>query len=40
MKHYIGLDVSMKETSVCVINENGKIVKFENTVKLKLKDKK
>lgn len=31
MRHYIGLDVSMKETSVCVINENGKIVK-ENTI--------
>lgn len=27
MKHYIGLDVSMKETSVCVVNESGKIVK-------------
>ena len=26
MKHYIGLDVSMKETSVCVVNEMGKIV--------------
>lgn len=31
MKHYIGLDVSMKETSVCVISEKGKIVS-EKTV--------
>lgn len=27
MSHYIGLDVSMKETSVCVINESGKIIR-------------
>lgn len=26
MKHYIGLDVSMKETSICVVDETGKIV--------------
>ena len=26
MKHYIGLDVSMKRTFICVINEQGKIV--------------
>jgi len=26
MNHYIGLDVSMKETSICVIDETGKIV--------------
>jgi transposase len=25
MKHYVGLDVSMKETSVCVVDEKGKI---------------
>ncbi|WEJ08765.1 IS110 family transposase (plasmid) [Sinorhizobium sp. K101] len=25
MKHYIGLDVSLKETSVCIIDETGKI---------------
>lgn len=25
MKHYAGLDVSVKETSVCVIDEAGKI---------------
>lgn len=25
MKHYIGLDVSMKETSICVVNEEGKV---------------
>lgn len=27
MKHYIGLDVSMKETSICIIDEQGKVVK-------------
>jgi transposase len=26
MKHYIGLDVSMKETSICVVDEAGKII--------------
>ncbi len=26
MKHYIGLDVSMKRTFICVLNEQGKIV--------------
>jgi transposase len=26
MKHYVGLDVSQKETSVCVLNENGRVV--------------
>ncbi len=26
MKHYIGLDVSMKRTFICVINEQGKII--------------
>ena len=33
MKHYIGLDVSMKRTFICVINEHGKIVRegSENT---------
>jgi transposase len=33
MKHYIGLDVSMKTTFICVINEQGKIVRegSENT---------
>ena len=25
MKHYAGLDVSVKETSVCIIDEAGKI---------------
>jgi transposase len=31
MKHYVGLDVSMKKTSVCIVNELGKIV-HESTV--------
>ena len=26
MKHYVGLDVSMKKTSLCIVNEQGKIV--------------
>ena len=26
MKHYIGLDVSMQETAICVLNEEGRIV--------------
>lgn len=26
MKHYVGLDVSMKKTSVCIVTEQGKIV--------------
>lgn len=26
MKHYVGLDISMKKTSVCIVNEEAKIV--------------
>jgi transposase len=25
MKHYAGLDVSIKETSICIVDETGKI---------------
>lgn len=25
MKHYSGLDVSVKETSICIVDETGKI---------------
>jgi len=32
VKHYVGLDVSMKKTSVCIVDENGKIV-HESEVK-------
>jgi transposase len=32
MKHYIGLDVSMKETSICVVDEIGKIVYEGNEI--------
>ena len=32
MKHYAGLDVSMKKTSLCIVNEQGKIV-HESEVK-------
>jgi transposase len=32
MKHYVGLDVSMKKTSICIVNEQGKIV-HESEVK-------
>ena len=28
MKHYIGLDISNIETSICIVNESGKIVKY------------
>ena len=27
MKHYVGLDVSMKETSICIVDETRKVVK-------------
>ena len=27
MKHYAGLDVSVKETSVCIIDEAGKTIR-------------
>ena len=27
MKHYVGLDVSMKETSICVVDEARKVVR-------------
>lgn len=27
MKHYVGLDISNKETSICIVNESGNIVK-------------
>lgn len=26
MKHYIGLDVSMQETAICILDDNGKVV--------------
>ena len=32
MKHYVGLDVSTKETSVCVVDDAGKLV-FQGKVK-------
>jgi len=32
MKHYVGLDVSMKNTSICIVDEQGKIV-HESTAK-------
>ena len=28
MKQYVGLDVSQKETSVCVVDESGRVVKW------------
>src|ERR1700756_3525813 len=31
-KHYVGLDVSQKETAVCVVDQDGKIV-FEGKVR-------
>lgn len=32
MKHFVGLDVSMKETAVCVVDEAGKRI-WEGTVR-------
>ena len=32
MKQYVGLDVSQRETSVCVVNEAGQVV-FEGKAK-------
>ena len=32
MKQYVGLDVSQKETSVCVVDESGRVV-FEGKAK-------
>lgn len=32
MKHYVGLDVSQRETTVCVVDEGGKLL-FEGTAK-------
>ena len=32
MKHYAGLDVSMKSTAICIVDEQGKIV-YETTAK-------
>ncbi len=34
MKHYVGLDVSMKETFICIMNENGKVI--DGTVSISL----
>jgi transposase len=27
MEHYIGLDVSLKQTSICVVNEAGSVLR-------------
>jgi predicted NBD/HSP70 family sugar kinase len=32
MKHYVGLDVSQKETSLCVVDEQGRVL-FEGNAK-------
>ncbi|WP_412065695.1 hypothetical protein [Rhizobium sp. SYY.PMSO] len=32
MKQYVGLDVSKKETSVCVVDKNGRLI-FEGRAK-------
>lgn len=32
MKHYVGLDVSLKETSVCIVDETGKICQERKVV--------
>jgi len=27
MKHSVGLDISVKETAICIVDENGKVVR-------------
>ena len=27
MQHYVGLDVSVKETSVCIVDKAGKVIR-------------
>ena len=27
MEHYVGLDVSLKQTSICVVNQTGSVVR-------------
>jgi predicted NBD/HSP70 family sugar kinase len=27
MKHYVGLDVSLNETAICVVDENGVVIR-------------
>ena len=31
MDHFAGLDVSVKETSICIVDETGKIVRSEGS---------
>jgi hypothetical protein len=31
MDHFAGLDVSVKDTSVCIVDDTGKIVRGERT---------
>ena len=32
MKHYAGLDVSVKETAICIVDENGRICREAKVV--------
>ena len=32
MKHYAGLDVSVKETAICIVDENGRICRAAKVV--------
>ena len=32
MQHYVGLDVSVKETSVCIVDKAGKVIREPNSV--------
>ena len=36
MEYFVGLDVSLKQTSICVVNEKGSVVR-EGVVDLSLK---
>jgi len=35
MEYYVGLDVSLKQTSICVVNENGSVVRGWSILSLK-----
>ena len=32
MVHYVGLDVSLKQTSICVVNEKGLVIREGSSI--------
>ena len=38
MQHYVGLDVSVKETSVCIVDKAGKVIRVVSRFVLELGD--